>query len=215
MHPQRRLLAAACHSGEVSSEKAVHLTSNIASTSNITCVGGAPAASPPSGCLPLWGGKKCCRHVPANDTLHSCTYCCDQGDQRRKGLWSDSVSVHGLQIFIWSKDYQENWSAFAPDFKVRTLQGQRQPRAGGIVIFVSALAVELERLCVRLQGEQTVANCKLRPQRMRTLHLTLCLWRGTEIAVCDSTFLQELMTTTPCAFWLATTACSLSKALMC
>ena len=24
-----------------------------------------------------------------------------------------------LQIFIWSKDYQENWSAFAPDFKVQ------------------------------------------------------------------------------------------------
>ena len=23
------------------------------------------------------------------------------------------------QIFIWAKKYQENWSAFAPDFRVR------------------------------------------------------------------------------------------------
>lgn len=29
-----------------------------------------------------------------------------------------------LQIFIWSKDYQENWSAFAPDFKVQPLPTQ-------------------------------------------------------------------------------------------
>jgi hypothetical protein len=43
------------------------------------------------------------------------------------------VSV-ALQIFIWSKDYQENWSAFAPDFKVPPHCCRRRPCTRGDVV---------------------------------------------------------------------------------